>query len=135
LDRVYVSVFKLQIGEVLGTLSVCLPLASLAPIRDLAEAPSWGDFVQADPRWLPALTREVQGLQVSLAARCQPLQTSLGRVMALRAGDFIELGVHPHTVATPEGLPLFEGRLKTQSGHQAIQIDRVLTVDADGGWA
>ncbi len=131
LDRVYVSVFKVQIGEVIGTLSVCLPLASLAPIRDLVEAPSWGDFVQADPRWSPALAREVQGLQVLLAAHCQPLQTTLGQVLALRAGDFIELGTHPHTVATPEGLPLFEGRLKTQSGHHAIQIDRVLTADAE----
>ena len=133
LDRVYVSVFKVQIGEVLGTLSVCLPLACLAPIRAVAEAPSWGDFVQADGRWLPALTREVQSLVVPLAAHCLPLQTSLACVLALRAGDFIELGAYPQTLATPEGLPLFEGRLKTQSGRQGIQIDRILTADAAAG--
>ena len=37
---------------------------------------------------------------------------------------------HP---TTAEGLPLFEGRLKSQGGRQAILIERALTDDADGG--
>ncbi len=132
LDRVHLSVFQVQVGDALGALTVCLPLASLAPIRDVVLAPSWGDFVQADRRWLPMLTREVPGLRVPLLARCMPLETSVAHLLALQAGDFIALGEEPQLLTTPEGLTLFEGRLKSQSGRQAIQIERALTDAVDG---
>ncbi len=133
LDRVHLSVFQVQVAEAVGSLSVCLPLASLAPIRDIALAPSWGDFVHVDRRWLPVLTREVPALNVPLLACCVPLETRLADLLALRAGDFIALGEEPQLLSTPEGLPLFEGRLKSKSGRQAIQIERALTDAIDGG--
>jgi flagellar motor switch protein FliM len=131
LERVHVSVFTVQVGEVVGTLTICLPLSLLGPIRDVVQSPSWGDFVHADNRWLPLLTREVQAVVVPLTAHCRPLETTLAKLMALRAGDFLALGDQPQTLATPDGLPLFEGQLKSRGGRQAIQIDRVLTADAD----
>ena len=133
LERLYVSVFLVQIGDVLGRLTVALPWASLAPIRDVLESPTWGDFVQQDRRWLTALTHEVRALEVSVYARCAPVDTDLAGLLALRAGDFIELGEQPQILATLEGLPLFEGRLKTQSGHQAIRIERDLTAANEAG--
>ncbi len=135
LDRVHLSVFQVLVGEAVGSLSVCLPLASLAPIRDVTLAPSWGDFVHVDRRWLPLLKREVPALRVPLLARCVPVETRLADLLALRAGDFIALGEEPQLLTTPEGFPLFEGRLKSQSGRQAIQIERALTDDVDGGAA
>ena len=135
LDRVHVSVFTIQVGDVVGTLTICLPLSILGPIRDVVQSPSWGDFVHADGRWLPLLTREVQAVVVPLTAHCQPLETTLAKLLTLRAGDFIALGDQPQTLATPDGLPLFEGQLKSRDGRQAIQIDRVLTAGADGGVA
>ncbi len=135
LERLHVSVFAVQIGEVLGRLTVALPWASLAPIRSVLESPTWGDFVQHDRRWLPALTHEVQTLEVPVHAYCAPVSTNVARLLALRAGDFIELGELPQILATPEGLPLFEGRLKTQSGRQAIRVERTLTSAQDGAVA
>lgn len=135
LDRIHLSVFQVQVGDAVGSLSVCLPMASLAPIRDVAMAPSWGDFVHVDRRWLPVLAREVPTLKVPLLARCVALETRLADLLALRAGDFIALGEEPQLLTTPEGLPLFEGRLKSQSGRQAIQIERALTDAIEGGTA
>jgi flagellar motor switch protein FliM len=134
LDRVHLSVFQVQVGEALGALTVCLPLASLAPVRDVVLAPSWGDFVHSDRRWLPMLTREVTGLQVPMLAQCMPFETNVAHLLAMQAGDFIALGEEPQLLTTPEGLPLFEGRLKSQAGRQAILIDRALTDDADGAF-
>lgn len=133
LDQLNVSVFQLQVGDVLGHLSVCLPLATLSPLRGMLQSPTWGDFVHSDRRWRPLLSREIEFLTVPLQAHCAPIESSVAKMLAMKAGDFIEIGGLPQRVATPEGLPLFEGSLQTQSGHQAIRIERVLAGDGDDG--
>ena len=64
--------FTLEIGDTSGTIHICVPYATLEPIRDILFSSIQGDSAEPDRRWVKLLTLQIQSAEVELVAELAP---------------------------------------------------------------
>lgn len=118
--------FQLEIGEITGAIHFCMPYAALEPIRDVLYSSTQGDSVEVDKRWVNVLTQEIQAAPITLVAELARADTTVEQLMAMKAGDFIELERQSKIQVTVDGVPVFECQYGTHNAKYAIRIDKRL---------
>jgi flagellar motor switch protein FliM len=118
--------FQLEIGEIAGAVHFCMPYATLEPIRDVLYSSTQGDSMEVDRRWVNVLTREIQAVEITMVAELARTRTTVEQLLAMKAGDFIELERAPRIEATVDGVPMFECQYGTHNAKYAIRIDKSL---------
>jgi flagellar motor switch protein FliM len=118
--------FQLEIGEITGAIHLCMPYATLEPIRDVLYSTTQGDSLEVDRRWVNLLTREIQAAEVTLVAELARADATIEQLLAMKAGDFIELDREPRINVTVDGVPVFECQYGTHNAKYAIRIDKSL---------
>jgi flagellar motor switch protein FliM len=106
---------------------LCIPYATLEPIRDVLYSSVQGDAGESDRRWVHLLKQEIQSAEVTLVTELAKADTTVEQLLALKAGDFIELDLDPVVQAKVDGVPVFACHYGTSSGKYAIKIERLLT--------
>ena len=118
--------FQLEIGEITGAVHFCMPYATLEPIRDVLYSSTQGDSIEVDRRWVNVLTQEIQAAEVVLIAELATADATVEQLLAMKAGDFIELDRKPRIQATIDGVPIFECQYGTHNAKYALKIERSL---------
>ncbi|MBE7417753.1 MAG: flagellar motor switch protein FliM [Ideonella sp.] len=127
------SSFTFEFGDASGSMHLCIPYATLEPIRDVLYATAQGDSGEPDQRWVKLLKQEIQAAEVAMVAELAHAQATVEQLLALKAGDFIELDLEPLIQAKVDGVPVFDCHYGTSSGKYALRIDRMLT-HPQPGW-
>jgi flagellar motor switch protein FliM len=125
--------FTLEIGDITGSLHICIPYATLEPIRDVLYSSVQGDAMEVDRRWVRLLSHEIQAAELTLVAELARTEATVEQLLAMQVGDFLELERAPTVQAKVEGVPLFECQYGTHKGKYALRIDRPLR-GADLNW-
>jgi len=89
------TAFQLEIGDVSGSIHICMPYATMEPIRDILYSSTQGDSIEVDRRWVKVLTREIQSAEVTLVAELARADATVEQMLAMKPGDFIELDRQP----------------------------------------
>jgi flagellar motor switch protein FliM len=118
--------FQLEIGEITGAVHFCMPYATLEPIRDVLYSSTQGDSIEVDRRWVNVLTQEIQAAEVVLVAELASADATVEQLLAMKAGDFIELDRKQRIQATIDGVPIFECQYGTHNAKYALKIERNL---------
>jgi flagellar motor switch protein FliM len=118
--------FQLEIGEITGAVHFCIPYATLEPIRDVLYSSTQGDSLEVDRRWVNVLTQEIQAAEVVLVAELATADATVEQLLAMKAGDFIELDRKQRIQATIDGVPIFECQYGTHNAKYALKIERGL---------
>jgi flagellar motor switch protein FliM len=118
--------FQLEIGEITGAIHICMPYATLEPIRDVLYSSTQGDSIEVDRRWVNVLTQEIQAAQVVLVAELAHAEATVEQLIAMKPGDFIELDKPSRVQATVDGVPLFDCQYGTHNAKYALKIERSL---------
>ncbi len=127
------TAFQLEIGELAGAIHICMPYATLEPIRDILYSSTQGDSIEVDRRWVKVLSREIQAAEVTLVAELARTELTVEQLLAMKPGDFIELDRQPRIQASVDGVPLFECQYGTHNAKYAIRIEESLH-KSDAGW-
>ena len=127
------SSFTFEFGDSSGTMHLCIPYATLEPIRDVLYSSVQGDATEPDRRWVNLLKQEIQSAEVTLTTELATADSTVEQLLALKAGDFIELDLDPLVQAKVDGVPVFTCHYGTSGGRYAIKIDRLLT-GPQRGW-
>jgi len=125
--------FTLELGDSVGSIHMCLPYAALEPIRDVLYSTIQGDSNEPDRRWVRLLQREIQSAEVELVAELAHAPATVEQLLALKAGDFIELDLEPVIRAQVDGVPVIEGSYGTSNGRYAMKVHQLLT-GSTVGW-
>lgn len=125
-EIVVATTFTIEIGEQSGEVHICFPYATLEPIRDILCSTVQGDAHEPDRRWVRMLTQQVQAADVELTAELARTTLTVGELLKLRAGDFIELPLKELIHAHVDGVPVMECRFGAVNGHTAIRIEKLL---------
>jgi len=112
---------------------ICIPYATLEPIRDVLYSSVQGDSNAPDRRWVNLLKAQIQAAEVQLVAELATAPATVEQLLAFKAGDFIELDLDPAIQAKVDGVPLLDCHYGTANGHYAIKIDRLIS-SSDVGW-
>ncbi len=125
-EIVVTTSFSLEIGDITGSLHICIPYATLEPIRDVLYSTVQGDAMEVDRRWIRLLTHEIQAAELTLVGELAQTDATIEQLLAMKVGDFLELERAPNIQAKVEGVPLFECQYGTHKGKYALRIDRKL---------
>ena len=125
-EIVVTTSFSLEIGDLTGSLHICIPYATLEPIRDVLYSTVQGDAMELDRRWVRLLSHEIQAAELQLVAELARTDATIEQLLAMQVGDFLELERVPSIQAKVEGVPLFECQYGTHKGKYALRIDRKL---------
>ncbi len=120
------STFTLEIGDLTGSLHVCIPYSTLEPIRDVLYSSVQGDAIEVDKRWVTVLGHEIQAAEVNLVAELAKADATIEQLLAMKVGDFIELDRKPIIQAKVDGVPVFECQYGTHKGKYALKVERNL---------
>lgn len=123
--------FTLEIGEAGGEVYICIPYSTLEPIRDLLYSSLQGDSTSIDKRWLALLTKQLQMAEIDLIAELGSTRVTVGDLLQMKRGDFIELPLKETIPAKVDGVPLFECKYGTLNNHYSIKIDTILTISQE----
>ena len=118
--------FTLEIGDITGSLHICIPYATLEPIRDVLYSSVQGDAIEVDRRWVKLLGHEIQAAEVTMVAELAETDITVEQLLAMQIGDFIELDRQPLVKAHVDGVPLFDCQYGTHNGKYALRIERGL---------
>ncbi len=126
-EIVVTTTFEVELGDVGGSLHICIPYSTFEPIREILYSPLQGDQGGPDRRWVALLKQQIQSAAVELAAELAYSEATVGELMALKVGDFIELDRAPTLTAKVDGVPVFECDYGTVSGRYGLRIREFLT--------
>jgi len=118
--------FTLEIGDLSGSLHICIPYATLEPIRDVLYSSVQGDAIEVDRRWVKVLSHEIQAAEVTMVAELAQTEATVEQLLAMQVGDFIELDRSPSITAHVDGVPIFECQYGTHKGKYALRVERSL---------
>jgi flagellar motor switch protein FliM len=125
--------FTLEIGDVTGSVYICIPYSTLEPIRDTLYSAMVGDSAEPDRRWVNLMKNQIQSAEVELVAEMAHAPATVEQLLAFKPGDFIELDLNPMIEAKVDGVPVFACHYGTSNGKYSIKIDQLLT-GSDVGW-
>ena len=132
-EVVIATTFTFEIGEVTGSVHLCLPYSTLEPIRDLLYSTIQGDSVEPDRRWVNLLKQQIQSAEVDLVAELARAPATVEQLLSFKPGDFVELDLDPMIQAKVDGVPVFDCHYGTSNNHYAIRIDRLIA-SSNQGW-
>lgn len=127
-EVVVVSSFRIELGSVTGSISMCIPYSTLEPIRDSLYGSVQGDNAEPDRRWTRMLSRQVQLAEVNLVADFARIPTTIKHLVSMKADDVIYFDAQERVVAEIDGVPMFECAYGTRNGKLALKVDKFLAI-------
>jgi len=125
-EIVVTTSFTLEIGDITGSLHLCIPYSTLEPIRDVLYSTAQGDAMEVDRRWVRVLSREIQAAELTLVAELAQTEATVEQLLSMKVGDFLELDRTSTVQAKVEGVPIFECQYGTHNGKYALRIGNKL---------
>lgn len=129
-ERVVISSFELAIADFTTRIDICLPHASLLPLRPFLRATTHGHRPEPDLHWHQHLTQELQSIELMLAARLARFDVTVAKLLSLQAGDVLSFKPPGLLEATVDGVPLFACEYGTQNGRYALRVEKSLRGNA-----
>ena len=132
-ERVVASTFELAIADFTTRIDICLPHASLLPLRPFMRATTHGHRPQPDLHWRQHLTQELQSIELLLAARLARFDVTVAKLLSLQAGDVLPFKPPALLEATVDGVPLFACEYGTENGRYALRVATSLRGEGNEG--
>lgn len=117
---------RIEIGNGGGEFHVCIPYATVEPIRDLLYSSIQGDQMEPDKRWLHMLSKQVQAAEVELVATLGEATANCKQILNMKVGDVVMLDIKDSVTAAVDGVPVFRCRHGISKGHYALRIEEVI---------
>ena len=119
------TTFQIEFGPIGGALNVCIPYSMIEPIRDLLSNPLQ-DEIEIDKRWIKQLSQQVQSAEVELRAHFLTLQSSIGQLLRLQAGDVLPVDIPETIIGKVNGVPVMECGYGTSNNHYALRVEKMI---------
>lgn len=121
------STFQIEIGSIVTRFHICIPYASIEPIREIL-----GDTAaqKNNPDELLArtqrLARGVSQSSVTLTAGFTTVQSTLAALGALKVGDVLPIDLPEEITVHVDALPVFTASYGQVNGRKALHITRLI---------
>ncbi|MDI1238106.1 MAG: flagellar motor switch protein FliM [Polaromonas sp.] len=119
------TTFQIEFGPIGGALNVCIPYSMIEPIRDLLSNPLQ-DEIEVDKRWVKQLSQQVQSADVELRAHFLTMDSSIGQLLRLQAGDVLPVEIPETIIGKVNGVPVMECGYGTSNNHYALRVEKMI---------
>jgi len=128
-DVVVVIMFEVELDQINGTLTVCLPYSTIEPIIGKLRAGFQSDQLEVDQAWIRRLKDRLKEAGVEVMAELGTTHVTGYEYLELKVGDVITLNQDAGEEVNifVEGIPKYRGIPGVVKGNKAIQLTRVLS--------
>lgn len=123
--------FWIESGESSGAIHLCIPYGTLEPIRETLYSAINSDQLEKSGSWVNKLSSQLVTADIELAAVLSQTDITLGELLNLQVGDFIELDLKESLTVSAGGVPFLQCRYGTNENRYAVKIDDFLTQPND----
>ncbi|MBU1001837.1 MAG: flagellar motor switch protein FliM [Proteobacteria bacterium] len=125
-DVVIVVTFEVELENAIGTLIVCLPYATLEPIRSKLHASFQSERLEVDHAWIARFKERLLETPVELVIELGQTHITGRQLLNLEIGDILLLDTDTEELleAEVEGVKKFYGLPGTVKGSKAFQVVR-----------
>lgn len=124
---VLVTRYEIRIGEVVGAMVFCLPLATIDSVRRALVSQDTEAAPAVNPQWQGHMARQIQSAEVTVSAEFAQASATVADLMRLKVGDFVALDLKPTAVVRVDDVPFFECRYGLSNKRYAVRIQSFLT--------
>ncbi len=123
-DVVVVIAFEVELETAIGSLIVCLPYATIEPIRSKLHASFQTERLEIDHTWVGRLKERIMETPVELKVRLGDAKLTGNQLVRLKKGDVILLDTDSDELleVTLAGVTKYWGAPGTVKGNMALQI-------------
>ena len=123
-DVVLVVLFKIEMENISGTLTICLPHAAIKPIIPKLKTEFQSEKMEVDHVWVSRLSAKLMTAELELVAELGTTTITPQDLMKYKVGDTIILGadVTDPLLLKVEQIPKFKGFSGVSRGNKAVQL-------------
>ncbi|MCH2605754.1 MAG: flagellar motor switch protein FliM [Nitrospinales bacterium] len=123
-DVVLVVLFKIEMENISGTLTICLPYAAIKPIIPKLKTEFQSEKMEVDHVWVSRLRAKLLTAELELVAELGTTTITPQDLMKYKVGDTIILGadVTDPLLLKVEQIPKFKGFSGVSRGNKAVQL-------------
>ncbi|MDR0549696.1 MAG: flagellar motor switch protein FliM [Deltaproteobacteria bacterium] len=123
-EVVLVVKFEVELEQTVGTLIICLPYATIEPIRSKLYAGFQSDQLEVDTAWISRFIERVREAEVNLSVELGKTTITAEELMNLAIGDVIMLkrDAREPLEVNVEGVPKFKVFIGSSRGQKAVKI-------------
>jgi flagellar motor switch protein FliM len=125
--------FEMEIGDMSGSVHICIPYATLEPIRDVLFSQVQIDNGAEDGRWVSLMKDQIREAQVELVVELAHAPATVEQLLGMAPGDFIELDLQRGVQAKVAGVPILACAYGISNGKYALKVDQLLA-SSSMGW-
>jgi flagellar motor switch protein FliM len=129
-EVVIATTFSIELGSASGEIHVCIPYATIEPIRDLMTSPLQGEVLGIDKRWVRLMTQQIQSAEIELVANLGHKEITLAEVLAMEVGDMIPMSISQEVEVKVENVPVMSCRYGTFNGQYALRVEKFLKANS-----
>ena len=127
-DVVVVILFEIEMDQVSGTITVCLPYSTIEPIIGKLKAGFQSDQLEVDQLWIKRLRERMLEAQVEVIVELGKATITSKDLVNFKVGDIIQLDndVNDELNVKIEGVSKFRGYPGTMKGNKAVQVSSII---------
>ena len=127
-DIVLVIMFEIEMENMTGTLTICLPYEAIEPVIPKLKAQFQSEKLEVDQVWVRRLRAELLSTEIEIITELGTTEITPEDLMGFKVGDTLILGndVTDPLILKVEGNPKFKGFPGVSRGNKAIQITEVI---------
>jgi flagellar motor switch protein FliM len=130
-EVVVTTTFRIDLGSIGGDLHICLPYSMIEPIKDILRSSLHSESISNDQRWAQLLKHQIQDAEVDAVADLCKIETTLRKVLNMKAGDIIPFDM-PETIdVNVDYLPILKCSYGKLNGQYALQVENIINLTSE----
>ena len=127
-DIMVISKFQVEMEQTDGFIFMCMPYATIEPIKGKLYSGFQSEQLEQDNRWTSRIQEQVQDMEVEVVVELASTMMRAQELLDLAAGDIVMFNkrVNDSLLGKVEGVPKFTGHAGQVHNAKAFKIQKML---------
>lgn len=125
-DIVVTTPFQVEIGNLTGEFTICIPFGMVEPLREMLVNPPRENSLQEDKNWRDTLVKQVRHSELELVANFAEVPLQVARLLTLQPGDVLPIEKSEHINVHVDGVPILSCRYGTLNDQYALRVEHLI---------
>ncbi len=125
-DIVVTTPFQVEVGNLMGEFTICIPFSMIEPLRETLVNPPLENSRSEDESWRETLVKQVKQSELELIANFSEIPLRISRLLALKPGDILPIDKPERIIANVDGVPVLTSKYGIVNNQYALRVEHLI---------